>query len=383
MASIKKVADRERLKARNAPYFDTLGQGRALGYRKTTPASAGTWIARWRDPDTGKQNTRSLGPLDTLPPSARYEEAKELAAKWFQHLGHGGTAEAVTVRMACERYAENLKHDGREKTAVDVERRFNQYVFNHTIAGIELAKLAPRHVEDWRRWLANLPTPRGVQRSADSLNRDMVCLKSALNYAHSKRLIATNTAWMGELKPTAGTGQRRDLYLSRDQRQKMIDAADQDMALFMRALCVLPLRPGAMAALDVGDFDRRLSTLRVRADKAGKGRSIALPPEASALLIITAQNKLPTAPLFTRADGSRWDKTKWVPIVKRATEAANMPPGTTLYTLRHSLITDLVQTGADLATVATISGTSVLMIQKHYHHLQQSAVTQALSKVAL
>ena len=39
--------------------------------------------------------------------------------------------------------------------------------------------------------------------------------------------------------------------------------------------------------------------------------------------------------------------------------------------------------GTDLATVASIAGTSILMIQDNYHHLQQEAAAAALEKVAL
>lgn len=383
MPSIQKVADRERLKPRNAPYFDSLGRGRALGFRKTVASSSGTWIARWRDPETGKQHTQTFGALDTYAPTDRYNKAKEQAEAWFQHLGHGGSVEVVTVRTACERYADSLHDEQREKAAAEVMSRFERYIFNQPIAAIELGKLAPRHIEDWRRWLAKLPTARGGKRSAAGLNRDLVCLRSALNHAFAKRLVSTDVAWRTELKPIAGAGQRRELYLSREQRQALINAAAPDFAAFLRALCCLPFRPGAMAALRVGDFDKRLSTVSVRTDKAGKGRSVTLPPEVCQIFSEAAKNKLPSAPLFARADGLPWVKDKWSAPMQAAAKDAALPAGATLYTLRHSLITDLVQDGTDLATVAKISGTSVLMIQKHYHHLQQAAATKALARVAM
>jgi hypothetical protein len=40
------------------------------------------------------------------------------------------------------------------------------------------------------------------------------------------------------------------------------------------------------------------------------------------------------------------------------------------YTMRHSVISDLVHDGLDLLTVAQISGTSVAMIERHYGHLR-------------
>ena len=46
-------------------------------------------------------------------------------------------------------------------------------------------------------------------------------------------------------------------------------------------------------------------------------------------------------------------------------EASKLPAGTTAYTLRLIVISDLVQDGLDPLTVAQISGTSVAMIERH------------------
>ena len=63
--------------------------------------------------------------------------------------------------------------------------------------------------------------------------------------------------------------------------------------------------------------------------------------------------------------------------------AAKLPAGTTAYTLRHSVISDLVHDGLDLLTVAQISGTSVAMIERHYGHLRSDVAAGALAKLAL
>lgn len=69
--------------------------------------------------------------------------------------------------------------------------------------------------------------------------------------------------------------------------------------------------------------------------------------------------------------------------MKAAVKAAKLPAETTAYTLRHSVITDLVHSGLDLVTVAQVSGTSVRMIEKHYCHLRAEAATEALAKLAM
>ena len=383
MPALAKVADRAKLKPRRDPYFVSLARGCSLGVRKMTAGSDGTWIARWRDPDTEKQHHQPLGAFDHIPPNERYDAAVKAANEWFRHLGHGGSTEAVTVREACERYLSDLERAKRTKTAADVRRRFEQYVYGQPIAKVELPKLAVRHIEAWRHALQDMPTQRGAARSDSSLNRDMVCLKAALNFAFKKRLTTTDAAWRAELVPVKGADNRRELYLDRTQRQALIDAAAPDIGQFIRALCALPLRPGAMAALTVADFDKRLNTVTVRTDKAGKGRTIKLPQTTAALFLEASNAKLPTAYLFTRWDGAQWVKDKWTCPTREAVSTAGLPAGATLYTLRHSVITDMVTAGTDLATVATISGTSIKMIQDNYHHLQQEAAATALERLAL
>jgi len=383
MVALARVADRAKLKPRRDPYFAPLSRGCAIGLRKMTASSEGTWVARWRDPDSGKQHHQPLGAFDELPPNERYDAAVKAANEWFKHLGHGGSTEAVTVREACDRYIAQLERDKRQKTADDVRRRFEQYVYNQPLAKVDLAKLAVRHIESWRHALQDTPTHRGTARSDSSLNRDMVCLKAALNFAFKKKLITTDAAWRNELVPVKNADNRRELYLDRQQRQALIDAAPPDLGMFIRALCALPLRPGAMAALTVGDFDKRLNTIMVRTDKSGGGRTIKLPATTAELFTEAAKGKLPSAHLFTRWDGAQWIKDKWTCPTRTAVAEAELPEAATLYTLRHSVITDMVTAGTDLATVASISGTSIKMIQDNYHHLQQEAAAAALERVAL
>lgn len=69
--------------------------------------------------------------------------------------------------------------------------------------------------------------------------------------------------------------------------------------------------------------------------------------------------------------------------MKAAATAAGLDAAVTAYTLRHSVITDLVTGGLDLLTVAQLSGTSVLMIEKHYGHHRAEHAAAALAGLAL
>ena len=108
-----------------------------------------------------------------------------------------------------------------------------------------------------------------------------------------------------------------------------------------------------------------------------------MPIQAAKLLAIQAEDKLPAAPLFMRANGMPWDKNSWKRPIAAAIVAAELPDGVTAYTLRHSTITDLVSAGLPLLTIAQISGTSAEMIERHYGHLASDAAVVALGELSL
>lgn len=148
-------------------------------------------------------------------------------------------------------------------------------------------------------------------------------------------------------------------------------------------MTLLPLRPGALASLTTGDFDRKHAILKIGKDKAGQDRRIELPKGTADVLGGLSKDKLPGAPLFTRADGKPWDKDSWIKPMKAAADTAGLPADTVTYTLRHSMIADLVTGALDLLTVAQSSGTSVEMIERHYGQIRVDHAADAVAKLAL
>ncbi|AXA84446.1 integrase [Lysobacter oculi] len=384
MADLSTVRNRDRLQPQREPYWHKLATGQFLGFRPSKIGKGGTWIARYYDPDTGRKPLRALGDFGHLTDSERFSAASQQARDWFRHLSHGGSEEDLTVKQACEKYA---------ASNADAAKRFPRYVYDDPIASIKLQKLREHHVREWRRRLEKLPavvsrtkddktTTR--QRSAATINRDMVALRAALNAAFRRGEVTTTLAWQQAMKPAEARG-RRHLYLDKSQRRALLDALGEDpvAAAFCRGLCLLPIRPGALAALRVGDLDQRAKTLLIEHDKANADRRILLPDATAELLGSMAGKRKANAPLFDRGSGRAWDKDAWKGPIKKAAKTANLSPETTAYTLRHSTITDLVTEGLDLLTVAQISGTSVRMIERHYGHLRNDRAAAALAGLAL
>ena len=392
MASIKidTVQARSRLKPQHDPYFVSISRGLALGFRKPSTTATGTWIVRVRDSATGATTRKSLGDFAEIPAAERYTQALREAQRFAEHLRHGGSAAVLTVRDACAGYVKHLMERGRHATAKDAEGRFRRRVQPHPIGGVALTKLTRRSIDRWRTDLMqsevvinpHADEPAKRERSPASINRDMTTFRAALNFAHDHGYVDTDNAWRVALKPIANANRRRETYLSADERKRLIEAMADDIKPMARAMTRLPFRPAVFANLTVADFNERHSALHVEKDKKSKDRKVPLPDETAMLFLHACRNKSPDAPIFQDARGNPWNKDSWKKAFNKAARDAGLPAEVTAYTLRHSVITDLISMhNLDINTVAIISGTSARMIEQHYGHLIKSRAVTALGKL--
>lgn len=404
--SILTVSDRSALTPRREPYWEQLTRGQHLGYRKSSKQTPGTWIARYTTPSSYKVITHPLGDFGALPASQRRDAAVEKARAWFKHINEGGTPESKTVEDACNHYVEHLRRVKGEKAAEDARTRFQGYVLNdRKFAGTELSKLTPATIGDWRKRIEEMPKAKGIRgksraeqlmttdaltlptrRSASTINRDITPFRAALNLAHKDEWISRDSAWRNKLKPIPTADKKRELYLDIQQRRAIVDQATPEIKDFIKGLCILPLRPGAMAELMSKDFDKRLNQLMVNHDKTGS-RRLTLPPDTAEFIKGLVGDKIGNTYIFSSPDGKAWNKDKWKGPIRSAVHAANtvgnVPLNATAYTFRHSIITDLVHQGLDLLSVAQLAGTSVRMIEQHYGHLRATVALPALAALAL
>jgi len=382
---LSKVGQRERLSTRREPHWQRLRSGCFLGYRPSKRRGKGTWIARVYDEDAGKYRLKSLGDFATLLGNEMFAAAKKEAERLAELVEAGGELrpKIQTVEDACKEYA---------KTRPEAAHRFKRTVYCDPIAKVRLEKLRRRHIKEWRERLEGRPAlvtrsktgvPVHRKRAASTVNREMAPFRAALAQVLPVGPPNTEAAWQEALRAIRNADGRRTLYLDRSQRLALLAAIDAECAPFIRGLCLLPLRPGALASLSVGDFDSRTAELTVGKDKGGHARRIQLPRGAADLLAEQTKDKEPNAPLFRRMNGKAWDKLTWRGPIAAAVVAGGLPPGATAYTLRHSTITDLVIAGLPLLTIAQISGTSAEMIERHYGHLSINAAMEALDSLTL
>lgn len=385
MLDLSKVGAREALMPRREPHWQRLRPGSFVGYRPSMRGGLGTWIARVYDGEQRSYRLKALGDFGDFAGRDRFGIAKREAEAYAVLVEGGGVPEhkLETVGDARTLYA------GAE---LEIAARFRRHVYSDPVASIKLVKLRRSHLRAWRDRLeqkhvcvrgraSEVPVTR--RRSPAAVNRDMAMLRAALNRVIPPGAPATEAAWQEALKPIRNADRRRTLYLDRAQRRQLLESIDADAEAFVRTLCLLPLRPGAVAGLAVADFDDRTCELSIGKDKTGKLRRLLLPSNVAQLLATQKSARPPSAPLFTRENGKAWDKESWKRPIARAALRASLPTGTTAYALRHSTITDLVNSGLPLLTVAQISDTSVEMIERHYGHLNRDIAVQALEALSL
>ena len=285
VSDLSKVTDREALRPRPEPYWHRLWPGCFLGYRPSKKEGPGTWIARAYDDEQQRYQQRALGSFAVHLPRERFTAAKKATELFAADVERGGLPDETveTVADACRKLG---------KTRPEDEARFRRFVYSDPIGNVRLTKLRRSHLEHWRARLAQTPArvsrrKKGKQvtrkRAPATLNRDMAAMRTALGRVLALGRPATEGAWQEALRPIKNAARRRTLYLTREQRRALLKHIDPEAEPFVRALCLLPLRPGAVAALNVADFDRRTAELTISKDKAGERRWIAVPESAAEL----------------------------------------------------------------------------------------------------
>lgn len=390
MPDLSRIGEREKLKpkAGDEPHWQRLRQGVYLGYRPSKKKAGGTWFARFYDAEANRNARKRLGDYGKLTGHDVFKQAKADAETWAETVESGGelARDMVTVKDACEAYL-------KERPGSIAEGVFRRHVYPDAIAKVKLDKLRRHHLKAWRKRLEQAPamvTRTKVaekklmkERSQSTVNRDMVPLRAALGMVLKPGTPNTDAAWQEALKPFKGADKRRELYLDRDERKKLVDAICDEAQPFVNALCLLPLRPGALASLKVADFDKRTRALTVGKDKNGNPRQVTMPPASAEFFEAQVKGKLPAASIFSRTGGEAWNKDAWKNPMKDAVKAVGLPGASSAYTLRHSVITDLIRARLPILTVAQLSGTSVAMIEKHYGHLVRDDAEEALASLVL
>lgn len=376
MNQIDSKTKRAKLLPRREPYWNRLVVGGFVGFRKLSDGE-GTWIARWRD-DDGKQHYRALGHFDD------YDDAAKTASAWIKANTQGTSPSVTTVEAACKAYVESLRVEQRLTTAKDAEGRFRRLVYGQALGEIELDKLKTTHITRWRGKQIEQgddDDEEDLRKAKDTANRTLNTLKAALNHAYKSHLVASDSGWK-TVTPFPDVARRRKAaFLDMNARKTLLEKCDVDLRNLLTALMLTGARPGEIARLNATDFDRKQKTLTLNG-KTGQ-RTVAISSLAAKFFTELSQEAIGTSPMLRKADGGRWNKDAWKKPVKAAAKAAGLPLDVVAYSLRHTAISEMIMGGMDTYKVAALTGTSVVMIERNYGHMQSDRMRAELDGVKM
>ena len=388
---------RLRLLPRREPYWTTLAQGKAIGYRKG--AKGGTWIARWRDP-RGGQHYYSLGAADDLLDAEGIEvfsfaQAQATAREWFETVAEAWHRPQgpVTVRHAMASYLDWLKGHRRSYKATSYE------VEAHIVPAfgeLPVAELTTEALRQWHVSLIDTPArcrtglgamqqyrqiavdPEAVRRRRATANRVLAIFKAGLNFAFRDGLVQSDAAWR-RVRPFPGALGTRDRYLSVEECRRLVEGCLPDFRQMVQAALLTGCRWKELTNLLVGDFDPTSQTLTVRLSKNGRTRYVALTQEGVAFFRSVTARRDRNEWLFVKADGKKWGFAHQCRRMDLACNRAGIHPKITFHGLRHTVASLLVMSGAPLLVVARHLGHSdERMVARHYGHLAPTYVAETI-----
>lgn len=394
---------RLKLAVRREPYWRTIQEGRAIGYRRLPGGKAGTWIARHYSPTEGRRYL-SLASADDLldadgGSTLTFAQAQARAAEWFKEIERtaGRVAEPITVAEAMDHYlADYLARGGK------AERDLRTTIAAHVLPELgakRVADLTLATIRAWHHRLAAAPARlrTGVQakranvRKAEdadtrrarrsSANRILTVLKAALSLAYREGRVPSDDAWR-RVKPFANVEAPRIRYLSDAEAVRLVNACPPDLRALVTAALLTGCRYGEMARLRAADLDVDAGVLHIRQAKGGKPRAVPLTAEAQRHFAALAAGKSGPALLLTRADGGAWGESHQHRPLIEACAAARIAPAVSFHILRHTFASRLAMRRVPMSVIAAALGNTEAICARHYAHLSPSYVADTIRQAA-
>lgn len=306
--------------------------------------------------DDGKRRKRRIG-----------STKREAYDYWRSLAGTGNDPTFVEIRTAFFTWAINQVKNG--DLELNTLENYAWYAdqFEKRSGMLRISELAPKHVTDW---IASNPTwgPSAQRHAIITVNR-------IANWSLSERRITENP-FRGIKKPS---GKRREELIPSEMHELMVRTAgsqkgsgkiDRQFRLVLVALRHCGGRPQDVANVRIEHCSDDRWTVHEHKTKrhTGRPRIVYLSPCLQTITKMLSWNRS-SGPLFRGRRGSLTTNAIGCRI-KRLREELGISD-VVAYSYRHTYITDAMQRGVDIATVAELVGTSVSMIQRHYGHLER------------
>ena len=237
--------------------------------------------------------------------------------------------------------------------------------FRHRLA----TAVTARDVEDFKAACAE-------RRSVATVNHYLKFLKAVFNRAIRQGSLTYNPVRPVKLFQEHNA---RNRCLSPDDEARLLDT----LPGWFRPLVILALhtgmRRGELQALKWQDVDFNAGTLRIRRDKAGDGRWVALNSAAlEALRTVKREQKIMSPYVFCSPQG------KFLHNIERVWRPALLAariPDFRFHDLRHTFASRLAMAGVDLYTVQRAGGWKTQTMVQRYAHLSPDHIRAAVERL--
>lgn len=389
---------RTKLKARREPYWTPIAPGCTLGYRKG--AKGGTWIAKYRGSDGGRQYF-AIGPADDAmdangATALNFGQAQERARDWFSQTARKSDGDEPekpsTVADAMKDYMAWLTVHRRSANATQYSvDAFILPAFGDT----DISNLTTKAIRDWHEELAAAPArlrtapghaqqyrdsggPEATRKRRSTANRVLTMLKAGLNHAYREGNAPSDDAWrrVDRFEMVDGA---RIRYLSKTEIPRLVNACPLDFRRLVQAALLTGARYGELTALKVHDFIPDSGTVLIRASKSGRARHVVLTDEAQTFFQQVATGRDGEVHLFLRDDGQPWGRAHQNRRLAEACTAASITPAISFHILRHTHASHLAMQDAPMIVIARQLGhRDTRMVEKHYAHLSPSYIADTI-----
>lgn len=317
--------------------------------------------------------SRSDGSISQIPLGKTKKAAFE---KWRILNNADGTSSALTAMKVIGLFIEAMNDrvelgQLEEKT---VARRILRIVpfckwMEKKHPGLTVDQLKPFHVSTWLRTKDSWNATTRYDAASN--------LKQAFNWATKEGRIDRNPITHLEVEK----GESRDCLIERTEYEKILQNAGgskfngKNVRAFRPVLIALWLsgcRPSEIRRVRIEDFDGKRWTIKKHKTrkKKKKPRQIFVSPCLGTLSKIVAHGRS-SGPLFQPKSGEKWEYSEMRRRFERLRKRIDANPKLVMYSFRHTWITNAMLSGEDVATIASLAGTSIRMIDEHYGHLSQ------------
>ncbi len=292
------------------------------------------------------------------------ENRREAIRKYKQMLEDESTHDLSNRSPVRAVFIAFLRKHSKKKCSPETHAWYRYYLksFAKKYGRLRVSQLRPLDTEEWLDAKGWADTP---------CNRAITCLKVALNWAVKMGVIKENPLKNPE-KPPMG---RRERILTGAERRTLFGGiTDKAFKLFVFALVSTGARPSEIRRLTAKEFvPAGMWVFPPKRHKTGKKtnrpRVVYLTPPMIKLCERLARER-PKGPLFRNSRGNPWTRNAVRCRFRYLRERVPELAGVTAYGCRHTFVSDGLEEGIPLATMAELTGhTTTRMLEQHYSHL--------------